>query len=120
MLMIIYFTDADTTDIYTLSLHDALPIWSACPGGDRSQDGTGFRHPDRFGVGAGSLVPQGLVIPAARSFGLLHRPGLMEVGGGPNRTPAIWSQRAISPTLDFRRAGCPGYNQQHLGTQQNS
>src|SRR5690606_41259401 len=25
-----FFPDAATTEIYTLSLHDALPIWSAC------------------------------------------------------------------------------------------
>src|SRR5256885_13149537 len=25
-----FFNDTATTEIYTLSLHDALPIWSAC------------------------------------------------------------------------------------------
>src|SRR3989475_12591898 len=33
-----FFNDTATTEIYTLSLHDALPIWSAheCGGGSRS------------------------------------------------------------------------------------
>src|SRR2546429_6957974 len=26
-----FFNDTATTEIYTLSLHDALPIWSQCP-----------------------------------------------------------------------------------------
>src|SRR6266446_4683888 len=28
-----FFNDAATTEIYTLSLHDALPIWPTWPGG---------------------------------------------------------------------------------------
>src|SRR2546429_7170069 len=28
-----FFNDTATTEIYTLSLHDALPIWAARPGG---------------------------------------------------------------------------------------
>src|SRR3712207_7450090 len=28
--MIFFFNDTATTEIYTLSLHDALPIWVAC------------------------------------------------------------------------------------------
>src|SRR3712207_8564282 len=32
-LLFFFFNDTATTEIYTLSLHDALPIWSArCPG----------------------------------------------------------------------------------------
>src|ERR1019366_10504401 len=27
-----FFNDTATTEIYTLSLHDALPIWPCCPG----------------------------------------------------------------------------------------
>src|SRR5437899_4382192 len=29
MLLLFFFNDPSTTGIYTLSLHDALPIWSA-------------------------------------------------------------------------------------------
>src|SRR2546427_7890740 len=38
-----FFNDTATTEIYTLSLHDALPIW--CRGADPSQ--TGARDRDR-------------------------------------------------------------------------
>src|SRR3989454_8606315 len=31
--MIFFFNDTATTEIYTLSLHDALPIWMAVRGG---------------------------------------------------------------------------------------
>src|SRR2546427_4470706 len=41
-----FFNDTATTEIYTLSLHDALPIWScSCPLGQRdaaSAHGAGF------------------------------------------------------------------------------
>src|SRR3712207_8407185 len=31
MLIIFFFNDTATTEIYTLSLHDALPIWRRAP-----------------------------------------------------------------------------------------
>src|SRR5256885_5041046 len=33
LLFFFFFNDTATTEIYTLSLHDALPIWHAQPGG---------------------------------------------------------------------------------------
>src|ERR1041385_3571189 len=36
-----FFNDTATTEIYTLSLHDALPIWEPA----RSAAGAGRRHP---------------------------------------------------------------------------
>src|SRR3712207_7353728 len=33
MCRFFFFNDTATTEIYTLSLHDALPIWSATSGG---------------------------------------------------------------------------------------
>src|SRR3712207_7208140 len=33
---IFFFNDTATTEIYTLSLHDALPIWSSCCSPGRS------------------------------------------------------------------------------------
>src|SRR5439155_26115743 len=30
-LLLFFFNYTPTTEIYTLSLHDALPIWKACP-----------------------------------------------------------------------------------------
>src|ERR1035437_6791398 len=32
-LAVFFFNDTATTEIYTLSLHDALPIWTPLPGG---------------------------------------------------------------------------------------
>src|SRR2546430_17040257 len=43
MIFFFFFNDTATTEIYTLSLHDALPIY-ACPGRDRGiRDGPGGR-----------------------------------------------------------------------------
>src|SRR2546422_1610360 len=39
--MFFFFNDTATTEIYTLSLHDALPIWYGFPASLRS----GFRDP---------------------------------------------------------------------------
>src|SRR5256885_1844860 len=36
MLLFFFFNDTATTEIYTLSLHDALPIWSVGSCGDPS------------------------------------------------------------------------------------
>src|SRR5258708_38239771 len=33
ILLLFFFNDTATTEIYTLSLHDALPIWLACASG---------------------------------------------------------------------------------------
>src|SRR3712207_7113217 len=35
-----FFNDTATTEIYTLSLHDALPIWAASPSAPGSRSGT--------------------------------------------------------------------------------
>src|SRR3712207_7341692 len=51
-----FFNDTATTEIYTLSLHDALPIW------DRARDGR-----------AAELVAEGQPAPAT-----LDEPGLVE------------------------------------------
>src|SRR3712207_7864254 len=37
LLYIFFFNDTATTEIYTLSLHDALPIWVAAPQPPRGQ-----------------------------------------------------------------------------------
>src|SRR5437879_13898439 len=38
--LFLFFTDPATTEIYTLSLHDALPIYSAAPLGERMRSPT--------------------------------------------------------------------------------
>src|SRR5436189_3427994 len=50
--MFLFFSDAATTEIYTLSLHDALPIWTGRTGrGREGEDPPDERaaglHPDR-------------------------------------------------------------------------
>src|SRR5687768_17823403 len=37
MVLLFFFNDTATTEIYTLSLHDALPIWSAAPYSPRNR-----------------------------------------------------------------------------------
>src|SRR3989337_3223772 len=46
-LAIVFFNDTATTEIYTLSLHDALPIWQAGP---RRRVRRGLRMGDGSGV----------------------------------------------------------------------
>src|SRR5436190_7043363 len=44
--VLFFFNATATTEIYTLSLHDALPIWSRLP-----RAGAGQRCPDRASLG---------------------------------------------------------------------
>src|SRR2546427_12999166 len=47
LFLFFFFNDTATTEIYTLSLHDALPIWShAAPAGP-AQDPAGGHHAER-------------------------------------------------------------------------
>src|SRR5438552_17615045 len=59
-----FFNDTATTDIYTLSLHDALPIWNEGPGGLTPRRCPGVNQPDLLGLG---------IAPA-----IWHRPGDLE------------------------------------------
>src|SRR5256885_13155970 len=49
-----FFNDTATTEIYTLSLHDALPIWAARPG-----NAGGAGRECSSGSGGGGLRPAG-------------------------------------------------------------
>src|SRR5687768_17710599 len=52
-----FFNDTAPTEIYTLSLHDALPIWPV--GVDAVRDGTRMlRDADDAGGGAGGVHPE--------------------------------------------------------------
>src|ERR1039457_7562088 len=46
-LFFFFFNDTATTEIYTLSLHDALPIWCDCPTAHWWTDGRGGSPPYR-------------------------------------------------------------------------
>src|SRR5438874_6082942 len=54
LLFFFLFIESTTTEIYTLSLHDALPIW-CCRGGARW--GRSGPRPRRGGAGAGPGRP---------------------------------------------------------------
>src|SRR3712207_8305816 len=49
-LVCFFFNDTATTEIYTLSLHDALPIWNALHQGVGRRDDPGGRHGESGGV----------------------------------------------------------------------
>src|SRR2546428_287204 len=55
LAQLFFFNDAATTEIYTLSLHDALPIWAVRAGvGDaRGERDVGLGHPTAAAVEAG-------------------------------------------------------------------
>src|SRR3712207_7349200 len=57
-----FFNDTATTEIYTLSLHDALPI---CPGPERSSDRAGHRRRPA-GPGAGRGRPHAARVHGAQ------------------------------------------------------
>src|SRR5437879_7801906 len=78
MSCLVFFATAPSTESYTLSLHDALPIWGdrhPCPGGGDLERG-GEPAPDRRALGRADRVGVGLpggrpARPAARGA----RPG---------------------------------------------
>src|SRR5256885_5112547 len=52
ILFFFFFNDTATTEIYTLSLHDALPIWPSAPGAPASR----LLHRDRDRGGSPQAV----------------------------------------------------------------
>src|SRR3712207_7923334 len=67
-MMIFFFNDTATTEIYTLSLHDALPIWRL--GRDRASDrppAVGRGAHDRLGPGPERLGVLGAAAGRPRS-----------------------------------------------------
>src|SRR2546425_13325927 len=46
-LFFFFFNDTATTEIYTLSLHDALPIWMKSPAASRRRCASRFRRKKR-------------------------------------------------------------------------
>src|SRR3712207_670399 len=91
---VFFFNDTATTEIYTLSLHDALPIsetrvwgWS----GERRG-----AHRGRSGVVGGDR-DTGLGLPDARRPGAARSGGarLGGRGGGPRRPAAAGSRRGV-------------------------
>src|SRR2546430_12655704 len=58
LVFFFFFNDTATTEIYTLSLHDALPICAHTPrqGAHQSRRHRGARHPARRGDSAAAIL----------------------------------------------------------------
>src|ERR1039457_7703138 len=81
-IIVFFFKDTATTEIYTLSLHDALPIWNeTAPGRPRLA-----RRPQRRRCGSGFYVLGGRDIARIDWGGeeglRIEGPELADVGGG--------------------------------------
>src|SRR5256885_9241376 len=74
-----FFNDTATTEIYTLSLHDALPIYGhvkSCAGEPViSEDMRAFAEHDDFGVRGGVTVSDGAIARAGDNFSVMHQNG---------------------------------------------
>src|SRR3712207_8579638 len=74
--MLFFFNDTATTEIYTLSLHDALPIWVVFF--DRDRNGVqGGNEPGRWGAVVVVRNQAGTVVSEART----ERDGSYQVDG---------------------------------------
>src|SRR3989442_4450794 len=84
LLIFFFFNDTATTEIYTLSLHDALPICIFC--------GTGQVAPCKPTVGLGHLYTK------TDTCALAGVPGDSSLSGSPLPTVSkAWTQNALSP-----------------------
>src|SRR5580698_7558473 len=70
-LLFFFFNDTATTEIYTLSLHDALPIWRPPPPG---------RHLRRRGLGDWHPAGRQIRHQSGRHHGSPLRDGLLRMG----------------------------------------
>src|SRR5947209_19774377 len=82
-IFIFFFTDTATTEIYTLSLHDALPIWWRCRNNNGAQEETACSLAPRFCEGA---TPQ--------AVGVALEPVLIRPGRGDRKSTRLNSSHA--------------------------
>src|SRR3712207_6939028 len=94
MVVIFFFNDTATTEIYTLSLHDALPIWpAALPGGAQPDTGVRLRHgPPARPVEGGAPAVAGR--GAGRGGGGRAAPGRGAGGGRDRKSTRLNSSHA--------------------------
>src|SRR3712207_7052482 len=90
MLFFFFFNDTATTEIYTLSLHDALPIWSRAEKFYRDLIYNLFPYPRRLRALRGPLR----AYQASRLGSLLTRTGLMSKLPGP-----LMAMESLAPKL---------------------
>src|SRR3712207_9521261 len=83
LLFFFFFNDTATTEIYTLSLHDALPIYERAAG--RARDALRLRRPAGAGHGVVVLGVLGAAHPRAGRVG--HRARSEEHKSEPPVTP---------------------------------
>src|SRR5688572_33462127 len=110
-LSFFFFNDTATTEIYTLSLHDALPIWLICPGSAGGKNWpAGAYNPDtnvmffplqnlcmNAKVTAGSRDPKlvyGLSMPGILAPGTKNVGGVWAISVETGRTLWKYEQRA--------------------------
>src|SRR3712207_7686754 len=81
LYFIVFFNDTATTEIYTLSLHDALPIWSHRSHGTHHQSAPTRGHP--------------AVTPAARATRARARPPRPARGRSEEHTSELQSRQYL-------------------------
>src|SRR3712207_7608532 len=91
-MLCFFFNDTATTEIYTLSLHDALPIWLGLPAGAAAAGG------GRPGVAGAGADRAGRVRAGDRGDGEGGRGG----GAGGGRSEEHTSELQSSQYLVFR------------------
>src|SRR3712207_6005546 len=96
--MFFFFNDTATTEIYTLSLHDALPIWLPPPTATSGR-------PARPGTDRGPPGPAGRAQPAARPA---ERAVAAPVRGAAARRADADRRRGSPSRTGHRRPGPPG------------
>src|SRR5260221_12934810 len=97
-LFFLFFNDTATTEIYTLSLHDALPIYErgrTAFGLGPQPAGCGCAREDPGTlIGPGSLSPERWVYGGALGGGPPRPPALIQRPGGPSgsskHSPKLW------------------------------
>src|SRR5256886_6805108 len=104
LVFFFFFNDTATTEIYTLSLHDALPICAHTPrqGAHQSRRHRGARHPARRGDSAAAILRTVHAVEYPRR---LSRAAELRRGGGAHRSrgsraihdPAADSARLVAP-----------------------
>src|SRR5438445_13694278 len=85
-LSLFFFNDTATTEIYTLSLHDALPIWTGGEGTVRPS----ARPADRWHIRARPRVPGAYAPASSLAVGVAHLCRARRGTGAPgHRGPAV-------------------------------
>src|SRR2546428_14061079 len=80
-----FFNDTATTEIYTLSLHDALPICPRRPCVGAAAARGGLRPADQPAGGGHERARRGVLVPGGRALAPAHRPRSVAPAARPAR-----------------------------------